>query len=705
LFLFYAGAMQSRIPAFAFFIAVRVLAQADNPLLVESALPYHLPAFDRLKEDHFAPAITQGISEQIREILAITQNREPPTFENTIVALERSGQLFARAQRTFMNLNATNTNPAMQQLQRELAPKFAAHRDSILLNGPLFARIQAVYDKRDRLRHHQEALYLLDRIHTDFVRAGAKLSEDDKSRLKEMNKDLAALHSRFAQNVLKERNASGILVHDGAELGGLSDAEIVVAATAAREEYQNGKFLLRLLNTTGQPPLASLQDRHLRERLMKVSLARNSHDGEFDNREIVVRIAQLRAERATLLGYATHADYELVDQTAGSVGTVTKMLAGITPNAVRNPQREAGDLQRMIKAEGQEFRLAAWDWPYYAEKLRKARYDFDTSQLRPYLELNRVLFDGVFFAATKEYGITFVERHDLPLYRPDVRIFEVFDADHKPLALFIGDYYARPSKNGGAWANAYVSQSKLLGKKPVVANHLNIPKPPAGEPTLLTWEEVRTAFHEFGHALHMIFSEVGYPRLARTPRDFVEFPSQVNEMWRDWPEVLRNYAKHYKTGSPMPPALLEKVRSAEQFNQGYRTTEYLAAAWLDLAWHRITPGKTPIDTVAFEAAALTNAGIALDVVPPRYRSTYFSHIFDSQNGYAAGYYSYVWSEVLDADSVEWFREHGGLTRENGTRFRTMVLSRGGSDDALRLYRAFVGREPSITPLLNRRGLK
>jgi peptidyl-dipeptidase Dcp len=693
--------MKLILPAFA--IAVCALAQNGNPLLSESTLPYRIPRFDQIRNEHFQPALEQGIAEQLKEAEAIASSPGKPSFENTIVALERSGRLLERAARVFFNLNSTNTNPVMQRIQREMSPKLAALENAIRLNAQLFARIETLYGAREKLGLDFESKFLLERYYRDFIRAGAKLSDADKSRLKAINTELAALQTRFAQNVLKERNSSSVFVENRAGLGGLSDNEIAAAAAAAKQEGQDGKFLIRLMNTTGHPSLASLTDRGLRRRILEASLARNSRTGEFDNREVAVRMARLRAERAALLGYPSHAAYAIEQQTAGSVATVNELLAEITPKAVRNAHREAADLQAVIDRQKGGFQLAAWDWDFYSEKVRKARYAFDQAEVRPYLELNNVLVNGVFFAAGRQYGITFKERHDLPVYLPDVRVFEVFDAGGKPLALFLVDYYARPSKNGGAWANAYVGQAKLFGTKPVVANHLNIPKPPAGEPTLLTWTEVQTAFHEFGHALHSIFSDITYPRLANVPRDFVEFPSQVNEMWADWPEVLKNYARHHKTGEPMPAELLDKVRAADTFNQGYKTTEYLAATLLDQAWHQLKPDEAPGDALAFEAQALKKAGIALDVVPPRYRSTYFSHIF--AGGYSAGYYSYIWSEVLDADAVEWFREHGGLTRENGDRFRSALLSRRGSDEAMKLYRNFAGRDPSIQPLLKRRGLE
>jgi peptidyl-dipeptidase Dcp len=680
------------------------IAATSNPLLTESTLPYQLPPFDKIKDEHFQPALEQGIAEEEKEAEAIAQQTEKPTFENTIVALEKMGQLLDRARRIFSNLTGANTNPALQKIEKEMAPKFSAHADAIHLNGPLFARVEALYNDREKAGLDAESKWLLERYYKDFVRAGAKLSEPDKTKLKAMNAELATLQTNFEQNVLKEKNASSIVVNDRAELAGLSDNEIAAAAAAAKADGKEGKFVIRLLNTSGQPALASLQNRPLREKIMQTSLARNSHGGEWDNREVVSRIAKLRAERAALLGYPNHAAYQLEDQTAKDVPTVNKLLSDLAPAAVANAKREGADIQAIIGQEKGGFQLAACDWDFYSEKVRKARYAFDGSQLKPYFEFNHVLIDGVFFAATKLYGITFKERKDLPAYLPEVRIFEVFDADGKPLALFIADYYARPSKRGGAWMNQYVPQSGLLGTKPVVANHLNIPKPPAGEPTLLTYDEVNTAFHEFGHALHGMFSNVKYPRFSGTsvPRDFVEYPSQVNEMWATWPEILKNYAKHYKTGAPMPAELLDKMRAADKFNQGFKTTEYLAASLLDQSWHQLTPEQVPADTLAFEAEALKKAGVDYPPVPPRYRSTYFSHAF--LGGYSAGYYSYLWSEVLDADSVEWFKQHGGLKRENGDHFRQTLLSRGGSDDALKMFRDFTGGDPDVAPLLKRRGL-
>ena len=680
-------------------------AAVENPLLTESTLPYQYPPFDRIKDDDYPPAFEKGMADQLKEVDVIANNKLPASFENTIVALERSGQLLARVNRIFSNLAGANTNPTLQKIEAANAPKLSAQRDAITLNSALFARLQSLYDQRDQPGLDAESKRLLERYYKDFVRAGAKLSDADKTKLKAMNAELATLQTSFAQNVLKEKNAASILVEKKEDLAGLSDNEIAAAAAAAKAAGQEGKFLIALLNTTGQPTLASLQNRKLREQIMQASLVRNSNGGEFDNRAIVPRIARLRAERAQLLGYANHAAYQLEDQTAGNVATVNALLAKLAPPAVANARREAADMQKIIDQEKGGFQLGAADWDLYAEKVRKARYDFDAAQLKPYFEINRVLQDGVFFAANKFYGLTFKERKDLPVYHPDVRVFEVFNADGSPLALFLADLYARPSKRGGAWMNAYVPQSGLFANKPVVANHLNIPKPPEGEPTLLTFDEVNTMFHEFGHALHGMFSNVKYPRFSGTsvPRDFVEYPSQVNEMWATWPEILANYAKHYKTGEALPLALLEKFKAADKFNQGHKTTEYLAATLLDQAWHQLNPGEVPSDTMAFEAEALKKYGVEFAPVPPRYRSPYFSHTF--AGGYSAGYYSYIWSEVLDADSVDWIKTHGGLTRENGDRFRDKLLSRGGSEDALLMFRNFTGGEPDIAPLLKRRGLE
>ncbi len=677
---------------------------ASNPFAQPSTLPFQYPAFDKIGNDAYAPAFEEGMRQQLAEIDAIANNKKPATFENTIVAMERSGQLLNRVSTVFYSLNGANTNDAIQALDKEMAPKLAAHSDAIRLNGKLYARIKALYDRRAKLRLDDESQYLLARYHTDFVRAGARLSAADKEKLKAYNAELAALQTTFSANVLKEANASALVVGSREELAGMSDKAIDAAAAAAKARGLEGKFVIPVTNTTGQASLAVLANRAVRQRLLDASLARGSHGGEFDNRAVVLKMAKLRAEKAALLGYASHAAYNLEDQTAQHPDAVNKLLAEFARPAVANAKKEAADIQKVIDAEQGGFQLGAADWQFYSDKVRAQRYAFDQNQLKPYFELNNVLANGLFFAAGKVYGLSFKERKDLPVYHPDVRVFDVFDENGKQLAIFLADFYARSNKRGGAWMNAYVSQSRLMGTQPVIANHLNIPKPADGEPTLLTYDELRTLFHEFGHALHGMFSDVTYPRFAgtRVPRDFVEFPSQVNEMWAVYPDVLANYAKHYQTGEAMPKALLDKVIASQKFNEGFRTTEYLAASIIDQRWHQLPASQIPSDVVAFEAAALKDAGVDFAPVPPRYRTTYFSHIF--AGGYAAGYYGYLWSEKLDADTVNWFQENGGMLRKNGDWFRKMLLSRGGTMDAMQMYRNFRGRDAQIEPLLERRGL-
>jgi peptidyl-dipeptidase Dcp len=678
---------------------------AANPFFVESNLQFKYPEFDKIETAHYLPAFEKGMADHLVEIEAIANQQEAPTFENTIVPLEKSGALLNRVASVFFAMGSAHTSEEIQAIQTEMAPKLSAHGDKINLNLPLFQRVQLLYVERDNLDLDPESYRLVGEYYQDFVRAGAMLTAEQKEVLKGMNSELATLQTQFSQNVLNEVNAAAIVVDTAEELAGLSEGQIAAAAKAATERDLDGKYVIALLNTSGQPALSALENRELRERIHKASLARGSSGGEFDNREIVTRVAQIRAERAEFLGYDNHAAYSLERRTARTTDAVNKRLASLAPPAVANARREAADLQAMIDAEGGDFELASWDWDYYTEKVRKDRYDFDESQLKPYLELDNVLVNGVFYAAEQVFGITFKERTDLPVYQEDVRVWEVFDTDGSTLALFIGDFYARSSKRGGAWMNAYVSQSHLMGTQPVVANHLNIPQPPEGEPTLMTWDETTTLFHEFGHALHGMFSDVKYPYFAGTsvPRDFVEYPSQVNEMWSVWPEVLENYAVHYETGEAMPIELLDKVLATQKFNQGFATTEYLAASLLDQSWHQLTPEEVPgaDGLLDFEAQALETAGVAMDAIPPRYRSTYFSHIM---GGYSAGYYSYIWSEVLDADTVEWFKENGGMTRENGDHFRRTLLSRGGSEDAMSIFKTFRGAEPNVQPLLERRGL-
>ena len=680
-------------------------ASADNPFMQASSLYMQFPAFDQITNDHYMPAFKAGLEQQKAEIEAIANSSEPATFENTFVAMERSGEILNRVSRVFYALASAHTNDDINQLRGELAPMLSAHGDEILLNSTLFARIKAIHDQVDELDIDDESKRLVRETYKQFVGAGAELSDEDKETLKAMNSELASLSTEFSQKVLDEVNSKAIVLDSAERLKGMSEVQIASALEAGAARDMEGKYVIPLLNTSQQPALSSLEDRALRQQILATSLGRGSSGGENDTREIVSRVLTLRAERAKLLGYENHAAYSLTEQTAQTTDAVNERLATLAPAAVANAKLEAAELQGMIDAQGGDFELEAADWDFYAEQLKAQKFDFDGAQLKPYLEMNNVLVNGVFYAAEKVFGLTFKKRDDLPTYHPDVHVWEVFDADGSTLALFVEDFYARESKRGGAWMNAYVPQNNLFGDKPVVANHLNVPKPPAGEPTLLTWDEVETMFHEFGHALHGMFSDVKYPSFAGTsvPRDFVEYPSQVNEMWANWPEILANYANHYQTGEAMPRELLDKVLASSKFNEGYRTTEYLAASILDQALHQLNPDEvpTPDQVLEFEANALEAAGIAMSEVPPRYRTTYFSHIM---GGYSAGYYSYIWSEVLDADSVEWFKENGGLKRENGDHFRKTLLSKGGSVDAMTLFRNFRGAEPNIAPLLERRGL-
>ena len=677
----------------------------QNPFYTESSLYMKYPEFDKIKNKHYTPAFEKGMADHMAEIDAIAERADSPTLENTIISMEKSGALLDRVATVFFSLTSANTNDAMEKIRSEMAPKLSAHSDQILLNGKLFHRVKTIYEQRDQLGLDAESKRLVEKYYTDFIRSGANLSSEEKESLKKINGEMAVLQTTFSQNVLKEVNALAVVVDSKDELDGLSDAAIEAAANEAKSRELDGKYVLTLRNTSGQPPMASLTNRALRERIHKTSLSRGSRGSDFDNRDILANVIKLRAEKAQLMGYDNHAAYSLENQTAQTPKAVNERLSSLAPKAVANANKEATDLQKMIDAEDGSFKLASWDWDFYTEKVRADRYNFDASQLKPYFEMDNVLQNGVFYAATQLFGITFKERFDLPVYQEDVRVFEVFNEDGSVLALFIFDGYARSSKRGGAWMNAYVGQSKLKGNKPVIANHLNLVKPPKGEPTLMSFDEVITTFHEFGHALHGMFSDVNYPYFAGTsvPRDFVEYPSQVNEMWAIWPEVLKNYAVHHETGKPMPKELLDKVLATQKFNQGFATTEYLAASLLDQALHQLSPDQVPTgeEIIAFEADALKTAGVAMDVIPPRYRSTYFSHII---GGYSAGYYSYIWSEVLDADTVEWFKENGGLKRENGDHFRKTLLSRGGSKDALKIFKDFRGAEPNIQPLLDRRGL-
>ena len=679
--------------------------EETNPFYEESPLYLNYPRFDRIQDAHYLPAFERGMEEELEEIEAIVNQPDQPSFDNTILALELTGQLLDRVARVFYAISSAHTNDEIRALEQQLAPRLAGHEDNILLNPDLFERVGIIYEQRDDLALEPESMRLLEKYYTEFVRGGAALSVPEQQHMKKLNAEIASFETLYSQNILSEVNDLAVIVDTEEELTGLDQALITAAREEAAARDLDGKYVLPLLNTSSQPALASLQNRALREIIHSISLSRGSRGGDFDNTEVLSDVLRLRAERAQLLGYDNHAHFILEDRTAQTVAAVNNRLAELTAPALANINREAVDLQQMIYDDGQDFELASWDWDFYTEKLRLARYDFDAKELRPYFELNNVLLKGVFFAAEQLYGITFKEQISLPVYQEDVRVFEVYDTTGTTLAIFIADFYARPTKRGGAWMNSYVSQSNLLNTRPIVANHLNITKPSEGEVTLLTFDEVTTMFHEFGHALHGMFSAVEYPYFSGTsvPRDFVEYPSQVNEMWAIWPEVLANYAIHHETGQSMPQELLEKVLSTQTFNQGFETTEYLAASILDQALHQLTPEEIPVgdEIMEFERSTFEGAGIVLDSVPPRYRSTYFSHIM---GGYHAGYYSYIWSEVLDADSVDWFKENGGLTRENGDHFRQTLLSRGGADDAMTLFRKFRGRDPDITPLLERRGL-
>ena len=688
----------------------RTAAMPDNPFAAPSTLAFQLPPFDRIRDADYRPAFEAGMDEQLGEVSAIAHNSAPPTFANTILALERAGRLLDRVETTFSNLNACNTDPQMQQIDTDMAPRLTAQRDAIHLNAALWSRVDALYNRRESLHLDPESLQLLTRYHTLFVRAGARLSAAQQARLKDLNKQISALTTRFKQNVLKATADGAVIVDDVAELDGLSAEQVGAAAAAASARGLTGKWLIALQNTTNQPVLAQLTNRSMRERIYRASTSRGV-GGATDNTAVIAELVLLRAERATLLGFPDHAAYQIADESAGTPEAVRGMIAQVAPAALARAQAEAADMQRVIDAEAASagkasFALQPWDWSFYAEKVRKSRYDFDQALVAPYFELDHVLEDGVFYAAHQLYGLSFRERHDLPVYQQDVRVFEVSDADGKPLALFLADYFARDNKQGGAWMTSYVSQSRLWQEKAVVANHLNIPKPQPGQPVLLTFDEVTTMFHEFGHALHGMLSDVHYPLLSGTavPRDFVEYPSQYNEMWAREPSVVAHYARHYQTGAPMPPELLAKVLAAQNFNQGYATLEYLEAALLDQAWHQITVAQAPSAqrVPAFERDALQASGLDYAPVPPRYHSTYFAHIF--QGGYSAGYYAYLWSEVLARDTGQWFHTHGGLTRANGDYLRKHVLARGRSEDPQVLFREFYGRAPEIGPLLEYRGL-
>ncbi|HEX7832536.1 MAG TPA: M3 family metallopeptidase [Thermoanaerobaculia bacterium] len=676
-----------------------------NPFFAKSTLPYQTPPFDTIRDEHYMPAFEEGMKQQNAEIAAIANSPTAPTFANTIEALERSGELLLRTGKVFFNLSGANTNDAMQKIEADISPRLSAHSDAIYMNAKLYARVKSLYDQRDMLNLAPEPRRLLERTYRAFQRAGATLNDADQATLRKLNEEESSLNTKFREKLLADTDASAIVVDDKAMLAGFTDAQIAAAAERAKERKLDGKYVITLQNTTGQPSLASLENRELRRRIMAASEARGSHGGENDTTAIAQRLAQLRAQKAKLLGYPTYAAYVLDDQGAKTPENAFKLMTDLVPGATAKAREEVAKIQSVIDKQNGGFALTAADWDFYAEQVRKAEYDLDESEVMPYFELDRVLNDGVFYAANQLYGITFKPRTDLPVYHPDVRVWEVFNADGTPLALYYGDFYSRSNKGGGAWMEAYVDQSQLLGTKPVIYNVTNFAKPAPGEKALLSFDDISTLFHEFGHALHGMFSNVRYRSLSgvNVPNDFGEFPSQVNEHWALEPKVFANFAKHYQTGAPMPQELVEKIRKSRTFNQGYATTEYLAAALVDMAWHTL-PVEAPLqNTGDFEKAALERYRIAVPQVPPRYHTPYFAHIWGG--GYAAAYYAYLWSEVIGHDAFYWFKENGGLTRANGQRFRDMVLSRGGSMDAATMYRAFRGRDPIVEPLLIERGLK
>ena len=667
-----------------------------NPLLAASPLPYGLPPFTALAPGDYREAIEAGLSAHLDEIRAITDSSEAATFENTALAMERSGQLVNRASAAFFTLVSADGSQEIRDLETELSPLFPAHQDGIYLNHALYERFSAI----DTAACDPESVRLVEEYLKEFRQSGIQLDAAGQERLRAINADLARLGTEFGQRVKEGMKSAALLVGDAAELAGLTADDIAGAAEAARAAGHDGQFLLTLVQPGNQPALAALENRDVRRRLFEASVARGSNGGSLDVLDLARTMAALRAEKAQLLGFANYAGLVVDRQTAPDFEAVQAMLNRMAPAAMRNADAEAAPL-----AEVAGHRLEPWDWAYYSAKVRREKYDVDEQALRPYFELDRVITDGVFFAATSLYGITFHQRPDLQAYHPDVRIWEVRDGDGTGLGLFLGDYYARESKRGGAWMNSLVDQSELLGTRPVVINTLNISKPAPGEPTLLTLDELRTLFHEFGHALHGLLSSVTYPRFSGTavPRDFVEYPSQVNEMWIMWPEVLANYARHHATGELLPRDIIDRLEESRLWGEGFATTEYLGAALLDLAWHTLEPDGVPDDALEFEAKALAAAGIAHPLIPPRYRTGYFQHIFAGA-GYAAGYYSYIWSEVLDAETVDWFTENGGLTRTNGDRFRQELLSRGNSRDPLESFRTLRGRDAELGPLLKRRGL-
>jgi len=678
---------------------------SENPFYTESTLPFEAPNFDVIENRHFMPAFERGMEEQLAEIDSIATQESEPTFENTIVAMELSGDLLTRVQRVFYNLTSAHTNDEIQEIQSELAPKLAAHSDNIYLNSDLFNRVETLYQNIEQLELDEESKKLLTDTYRDFVRAGAQLNEEQQSRMREINERISSLTTEFQDKLLEMTRERAVVVEDEAMLDGLSSDRIASAKQLAEDRGLENSYLINISNTTRHPLLSSLNNREMRKQLWEASAYRGlGENGGIDTRPIVLELAELRAERANLLGYETYASYALEPQTGESPERVLDLLKDLIPPVIRNSDAEAELIREFMIQDGIEDDLQPWDWEYYAEKVRQDRYDINESEVRKYFELDKVLDDGVFYTMERLFGITFEERFDLPVYHEDVRVWNVMDEDGSQIGLFYGDFFSRDSKRGGAWMNSFVVQSQLKEKKPVVVNVLNITPPAEGEPALVSFSNVTTLFHEMGHAVHGLFSDVTYPSLAGTsvPRDFVEFPSTFQEDWAILPEVLENYAVHHETGERIPQDLLDKLVEARNFNQGFDTYEYLAATLLDMEWHLLEPSEIPSDVVAFEQASLAKYNLANPAIPPRYKSTYFSHIFSG--GYSANYYAYIWSEILAADAFSFMSNQGGLTRENGDRFRNYILSQGGSDEAMDLYRDYRGGEPDVQHLLERRGL-
>ncbi len=680
-----------------------VAKQSQNPLLQASTLQYQAPDFSIIKDEHFQSALEQGITEQYQEILAIANNPAAPSFDNTIVAMEKSGALLNRASSVFYNLASSNSNPELRRIQGEMAPKMATHSDNINLNPALFARIETIYNDRNNLGLTPEAVRLVEVYYQRFILAGAKLTDEQKVKIRALNEEQSTLTNEFSQRLLRLTKEIAVVVDSKDELAGLTESEITSFANDAKEAGFEGKYLINITNTTRQPILASLENRQLRQRIWEASSNRGL-SGKNETASIVSRLAQLRAERAALLGYQNWASYRLEPQMAKTPEAVYSMFGSMVPSVVANTQREAADIQAMIDKTGGKFKLAPWDWEFYAEKVRQEKYALDTASVRPYFEFNSILENGVFYTLKELYGVTFKPRPDLPVYHPDVKAYEMFDADGTSMAIFYADYFAREGKRGGAWMNSFVGQSFLDGSKPVVVNVMNIKKAPEGQPTFVSFRDVKTMFHEMGHGTHGMFSKVTYPSLAGTSvsRDFVEFPSTFEEDWAAHPKVLANYAKHYETGKPIPDDLLQKLLKSGSFNQGYDTLEYMAAALVDMEWHSLSPDAPLQDVTTFEANALKKHGLNIAAVPPRYKSTYFAHAFPG--GYSASYYAYMWSEILAADAFAYVQTQGGLERDIGMKYRKTIREVGNSVPPMEAYKNFRGQEPTTEALLNRRGL-